>query len=93
VRVSRLFDLKPESGLADVVRAIGEQARMDFAGARKLVSTLPRKTRSPALLIELGRMYLSDLEGAGWDPFTLEKQAPRRLAAARLALAVLFKRY
>ena len=93
VRVSRLFDLKPESGLADVVRAIGEQARADFAGARKLVRRLPRKTRSPALLIELGRMYLSDLEGAGWDPFTLEKQAPRRLAAARLALAVLFKRY
>jgi len=93
VRISRLFDLKPEPGITDVVCAIGEQARADFAAARKLVRALPKKARSPALLIELGWMYLGDLERAGWDPLQLEKQAPRRLAAGKLALAALAKGY
>jgi NADH dehydrogenase [ubiquinone] 1 alpha subcomplex assembly factor 6 len=93
VRVSRLFDLKPEPGFRDVVHAIGEQARADFAAARTLLGRLPRGGRSPALLIELGRIYLDDLEGAGWDPLVLEKKPPRRLLAARLALASLLKGY
>ena len=93
VRVSRLFDLKPEPGFTDIVRDLGGQARADFAAARRRVRALPRNTRSPALLIELGRMYLSDLERAGWSPIVLEKQPPRRMAAARLALAALFKGY
>jgi phytoene synthase len=93
VRVSRLFDLKPEPGFRDVVRAVGEQARVDLTAARKLVGTLPRAGRSPALLIELGRMYLEDLERAGWDPLVLETKPARRLAAARLALASLFRGY
>jgi len=93
VRVSRLFDLKPEPGLRTVVRAVGERARADFAEARKLVGQLPKAGRSPALLIELGRMYLTDLERAGWDPLALETRPPRRLAAARLALASILKGY
>jgi phytoene synthase len=93
VRESRLFDLKPEPGLRDVVRAVGEQARADFDVAGKLVRGLPRGGRSPALLIELGRMYLRDLERAAWDPLALEKKPPRHLAAARLALASVFKGY
>ncbi len=93
VRVSRLFDLKPEPGFTDIIRDLGERARTDFAAARRLIRMLPRKTRSPALLIELGRMYLGVLEQAGWDPIALEKRQPRRLAAARLALAALFRGY
>jgi len=93
VRVSRLFDLKPEPGFRDVVRTVGEQARADLADARKLVGGLPRAGRSPALLIELGRMHLNDLERADWDPLVLEAKPPRRMAAARLALASLLKRY
>jgi NADH dehydrogenase [ubiquinone] 1 alpha subcomplex assembly factor 6 len=93
VRVSRLFDLKPEPGFCDVIRIVGEQARADFAAARKLVGRLPRAGRPPALLIELGFMYLRDLERAGWDPVALERKPPRRLAAARLALASLVKGY
>lgn len=93
VRVSRLFDLKPEPGFRDVVRTVGEQARADLAAARKLVGGLPRAGRSPALLIELGRMHLNDLERADWDPLVLEAKPPRRMAAARLALASLLKRY
>jgi phytoene synthase len=93
VRVSRLFDLKPEPGFRDVVRMIGEQARADFDAARRLVGGLPKAGRSPALLIELGRMYLNDLERTGWDPLILETKPPRRLAAARLAFASFLKGY
>lgn len=93
VRTSQLFDLKPEAGLTGVVREVGEQARADFSVARRLIRTLPRSGRSPALLIELGWMYLNDLERAGWDPLALERRAPRRLAAASLALASFFKGY
>ena len=93
VRISRLFDLKPEPGFRDVVRSVGEQARADFHAARKLVGALRKAGRSPALLIELGLMYLTDLERAGWDPLVLETKPPRRLAAGRLALASLLKGY
>jgi phytoene synthase len=78
VRISRLFDLKPEPGLRDVVRLVGR---------------LPRAARSPALLIVLGRMYLKDLERAGWDPLVLEMRQPRRLSAARLGLASVLGAY
>jgi NADH dehydrogenase [ubiquinone] 1 alpha subcomplex assembly factor 6 len=93
VRTSRLFNLKPEPGLAGIVRTIGERARANFGAARKLVRKLPVAGRSPALLIELGQLYLSDLQRSGWDPIALEKRPPRRLTAARLALAAVFKGY
>jgi phytoene synthase len=93
VRTGRLFDLKPEAGLGNVIRTLGERARANFAAARKLVRTLPRAGRSPALLIELGRLYLQDLERSGWDPIALEKKPPRRFTAARLALAASLKGY
>jgi phytoene synthase len=93
VRVSRLFDLKPEAGLYDVVRTIGELAQANFAAARKLVRKLPRAGRSPALLIELGQIYLGDLRHAGWNPIALETRPQRRFIAARLALATLLKGY
>jgi phytoene synthase len=93
VRISRLFDLKPEPAFRGVVRCVGGQAKADLAAARKLVRSLPKSGRSPALLIELGRMYLRDLERAGWDPLALENKPPRRLAAVRLAFASLFKGY
>ena len=93
VRVGRLFDLKPDPGLSEVVRTIGEQARGLFSDARPLVGKLPRAGRSPALLIELGQLYLRDLAGAAWNPFVLETRPPRRFTAARLALTALIKRY
>jgi NADH dehydrogenase [ubiquinone] 1 alpha subcomplex assembly factor 6 len=93
VRVSRLFDLKPEPGLYDVVRTIGGRAQANFAAARKLVRKLPRPGRSPALLIELGQIYLGDLRRARWNPITLETRPQRRFTAARLALATLLKGY
>jgi len=93
VRTGRLFDLKPEPELSGVVRSIGERARANFAAARKLVRELPRAGRSPALLIELGQLYLGDLERSGWDPIALEKRPPRRFTAARLALAASLKGY
>jgi NADH dehydrogenase [ubiquinone] 1 alpha subcomplex assembly factor 6 len=93
VRTGRLFDLKPEPELSGVIRSIGEQARVNFAAARKLVRKLPRTGRSPALLTELGLLYLGDLERSGWDPIALEKKLPRRFTAARLALATMLKGY
>jgi NADH dehydrogenase [ubiquinone] 1 alpha subcomplex assembly factor 6 len=93
VRVSRLFDLKPEPELYDVVRVIGERARTNFADAKRALPGLPRAGRSPALLIELGRLYLNDLQRAGWNPIALEKRPPRRFTAVRLALASWIKGY
>ena len=93
VRISRLFDLKPEPALSDVVRTIGELAQANFAAARKLVRKLPRAGRSPALLVELGQIYLGDLRRVGWSPIALETRPQRRFTAARLALATLLKGY
>ena len=93
VRISRLFALKPEPGLSDVVRSIGELAQVNFAAARKLVRRLPKGGRSPALLVELGQIYLRDLRQAGWNPIALEARSQRRFTAARLALASLLKGY
>jgi phytoene synthase len=93
VRVSRLFDLKPEPGLTDVVRSIGDRAQANFVASRKLLRRLPKRGRSPALLVELGQIYLGDLKQAGWNPIALEAKPQRRFTAARLALAALFKGY
>jgi NADH dehydrogenase [ubiquinone] 1 alpha subcomplex assembly factor 6 len=93
VRVSRLFDLKPELALYDVVRTIGEETQANFVAARKLVPMLPKAGRSPSLLIELGQIYLGDLGRAGWNPIALETRPRRRFTAARLALATLLKGY
>ncbi len=93
VRIGRLFDLKPEPGLADVVREIAEEAGANFRAARKLVGKLPKRGRSPALLAELGQMYLTDLRRAGWNPFVLEARPPRRFTAAALALRAILGRY
>jgi len=93
VGTGRLFDLKPEAGLADVVRAIGDRARANFADAQRSLRSLPRAGRSPALLIELGRLYLNDLQRAGWNPIALEKLPQRRFSAVRLALASWIKGY
>ena len=76
-----------------MVRTIGELAQANFAAARKLVRKLPKTGRSPALLVELGQIYLGDLGRAGWNPIALETMPQRRFTAARLALAALFKGY
>jgi NADH dehydrogenase [ubiquinone] 1 alpha subcomplex assembly factor 6 len=93
VAVARLFDLKPDPGLPAVIRGIGEHARRHFLSARKAVQGLPRQARSPALLTELGLLYLADLERAGWNPFTLETLPGRRFAVANLAWRRFVRRY
>jgi NADH dehydrogenase [ubiquinone] 1 alpha subcomplex assembly factor 6 len=93
VRIGHLFDLKPDPGLARVVRGVGEHARRHFLSARKTVTELPRVARSPALLAELGLLYLADLERAGWDPFVLETRPARPFTVARLALRSFIGRY
>jgi phytoene synthase len=93
VRVRAIFDLKPDGGFSNVIRGIGEHARRHFLRARQSVRRLPRPARSPALLAELGLLYLNDLEGAGWDPFILERRPERRFAAAVLAWKALIGRY
>lgn len=93
VRLGRLFDLKPDPGLPEVIREVGEHARRHFLAARKMIGTLPKQARSPALLAELGLFYLADLKRAGWDPFILETKPARRFTIARLALRRLVGRY
>jgi phytoene synthase len=93
VKVGRLFDLKPDPGLSAVIRGVGEHARDHFLKARKIVRGLPRQARSPALLAELGLLYLADLERAGWNPFILETLPGRRFAVANLAWRAFIGRY
>lgn len=93
VHIGRLYDLKPELGIAEVVRKIGQHAQGHFDRARTLTGKLPRQGRSPALLIELGRLYLADLARAGWNPFVLETMPKRQLTVARLGLRALLRRY
>jgi NADH dehydrogenase [ubiquinone] 1 alpha subcomplex assembly factor 6 len=93
VHIGRLYDLKPEPGLADVVRKIGEHARGHFSNARTLVGKLRPQGRSPTLMIALGQLYLSDLARAGWNPFVLETRPERRFTVARLGFSALFGHY
>jgi NADH dehydrogenase [ubiquinone] 1 alpha subcomplex assembly factor 6 len=93
VGIGRLFDLKPDPGLARVVRGVAEHARRHFLTARKTIRGLPRRARSPALLTELGLFYLADLERADWNPFVLETRPGRRFTIAGLALKAMTRRY
>ena len=93
VRVQGLFDLKPTSGLAEVVREIGLYARELLDEAPRAVRGVPKTARSPALIASLARYHLSDLERAGWDPFVLERRKPRPLTVARLGLRALIAGY
>ena len=93
VALGRLFDLKPGPGLARVIRGVGEHARRHLLTARQAVRALPSSGRSPALLIELGLLYLADLERADWDPFVIEMRPPRRFTAATLGWQRLIRRY
>lgn len=93
VRVGKLFDLKPDPGLAEVARSIGERAwvRLDEAGA--WVHAVPRVGRWPLLLGVLARLYLKDLRSAGWNPFEPRLARGRPLAIGHLAAQRLFHRY
>jgi phytoene synthase len=93
VRVGSLFDLKPDPGLPRVIQGIGQHARQHFLAGRDCIADLPRHARSPALLAELGLLYLADLERAGWNPFVLEAVPGRRFTVIRLALKTVFGRY
>jgi NADH dehydrogenase [ubiquinone] 1 alpha subcomplex assembly factor 6 len=93
VKIARLFELKADPGLPEVICGIGEHARRHFLKARKAVRGLPRQARSPALLAELGLLHLADLERAGWNPFTLETLPARRFAVASLAWHGFVRRY
>lgn len=93
VRIRAIFDLKPDGGFSNVIRGIGEHARRHFLSARRAARLLPRPARSPALLTELGLLYLDDLERADWDPFVLERIRERRFTAAVLAWKALIRRY
>ncbi len=88
IRVARLFDLKPEPGLHDIVREIAGQAAQLLRRAAPALRQVPRNGRSPFLLAALGRIYLSDLRRAGWDPFALERRHHPFLVARLAANAL-----
>jgi phytoene synthase len=92
-RVRAIFDLKPDGGFTAVIRGVGEHARRHFLNARQTVRSIAKPARSPALLAELGLLYLKDLERAGWDPFRLERQPERRFTAAALAWKAMLRGY
>jgi phytoene synthase len=93
VRTGRLFDLKPEPGLTGVMREIADTASAYLQNARIAKRTIPQGSRSPLLITELARLYLTDLRRAGWDPFLLERKRPRALIAANLAIRAMIGRY
>lgn len=93
VRVGRLFDLKPDPGLSEVVRGVGGRALAYLDDGRRRLRSVPRPHRSPLLLGELARLYLADLRKVGWNPFAPEIGRGRPLAPAHLALRRLTLRY
>ncbi len=93
VRASRLFDLKPDPGLAGIVREIGGRALARLDEARPLIRSMPKSGRAPLLLAVLARLYLADLRRAGWNPFILEGRPARPFAVLHLALRHGLNRY
>jgi phytoene synthase len=93
VSSSRLFDLRPEPGVTQVIRQIGDRIAPLLQEGRVLTRELPKNLRSPLLLAELAALHLRDLRAAGWNPFVLERRAPRPLIALTLAMRAILKRY
>ena len=93
IRTGRLFDLKPDPALAEVVGDVGERALARLEEARGLISAVPRAGRWPLLLGVLARLYLADLRGAGWNPFEPRLARGRPLAIWHLATQRLLRRY
>ena len=93
IRPGRLFDLKPEAELPTLVEEIAARALSCLAEARRHVAGVPRADRSPLLPMTLARLYLGDLKRAGWDPFALERQPPRRFQVISLAFGAMLGRY
>jgi len=91
VRVGRLFDLKPDPALAEVVRGVGERALAQLEAGRASLGAVGRRHRSPLLLGELARLYLADLGKAGWNPFAPELGRGRPLAVLNLMLGRLLR--
>jgi len=86
VRAAKLFDLKPDPGVADVVREIGRRALSNLDRSKNAVRTLPKSRRWPFLLAVLSRLYLSDLDENRWDPFAAGLARGRPLAVLHLAI-------
>jgi NADH dehydrogenase [ubiquinone] 1 alpha subcomplex assembly factor 6 len=93
VRVGRLFDLKPDPGLAKVSRDLGERALASIALAEQSLSAIPRVRRWPLLLGVLAQLYLRDLRENRWDPFASGLVRGRPLAVLHLAARRLSRRY
>jgi phytoene synthase len=86
VRMAKLFDLKPDRGVADVVREVGARAIAELDRAKGPVRSLPKNRSWPFLLASLSRLYLRDLEENRWDPFATGVVRGRPLAILHLAI-------
>lgn len=93
VSSGRLFDLKPDPGLAEVVRGIGERALDLIVSAEKASRAIPRDRRWPLLLGVLARLHLRDLREHRWDPFAPRLARGHPLAVLHLAAQRLLRRY
>ncbi len=92
VRTGRLFDMKPDPGVAIVARAIGERALFHLEEGKAAIRSIPGTARAPLLLAELARLYLADLRRADWDPFAPWLRRGRPLALANLTISHVFNR-
>lgn len=96
VRPGRLFDGKPEPGLARVAAAVADAARTHLRAAR---AARPRRQAAaraalPALLPgALASLHLRVLARAGYDPFAARVQMPHPLRQLRLAWSALLGRW
>lgn len=83
VRPGRLFDGKPEPGLARVAAAVAEAARGHLRAARAI--RVPRSALPALLPGTLASLHLRVLARAGYDPFAARVQMPHPLRQLRLA--------
>lgn len=82
VDLDRLYELKPQSQLADCLRDLASEAESDLAAARR--APLPRSARPLALTGKLARLHLERLRRAAYDPFDLRLARPHPMDAWRL---------
>ena len=89
----RLFDLKPQESIRELVREVAEVARSHLAEARSRRAEVP-KAALPALLpAVLAELYLDVLAKAGHDPFAPRVALAHPLRHAKLAWRSLLGRW
>lgn len=87
VNQQKLYDLKPEPGVREVVRAVADRARVELEEARRLRREVPKQATPALLPAALADLYLGALSRSDHDPLAPRVQMVHPFRQLKLAWA------